>query len=174
MRGPILIDHPPASIVGMTFYGDPFSASAGWTEENEIGRLWARMMAYWQAHSATLRHVREPGVMLEIHVWSEASRHTGEFDVFVGVEVAELEAVPVDLVVKLLPATTYAIFTLEGEEITTDWPQQIYQAWMSEASYESAHPYMIQHYDARFKGLDHLEGSELDIYIPVKRVPPRT
>lgn len=169
MRGPVLLDHPPIRVVGMSFYGDPFAASNGWTEENEIGRLWSRMMAYWQSSSGSILHVRDPEVMLEIHVWDKASRLTGEFDVFVGVEVTELENVPVDLLVKLLPATTYAVFTLEGEEITADWAQGIYGDWMIEAGYESAHSFMIQHYDPRFKGLDHLEGSELDVYIPVKR-----
>jgi predicted transcriptional regulator YdeE len=172
MRGPTLIDSPPKRVVGMNFFGDPFSTSAGWTEENEIGRLWTRMMSYWQAHGDAIRHVCEPQVMLEIHIWNEVTRQTGEFDVFVGVEVAELEALPVDLLVKLLPSTLYAVFTLEGEEITRDWPQGIYQEWMSAAGYRSAHPYMIQRYDTRFKGLDQLEGSELDVLIPVVHVSP--
>ena len=44
---------------------------------------------------------------------------------------------PVELTVKILPAATYAIFTLKGEQITSDW-QQMIQAWMLRAGYESA------------------------------------
>ena len=35
-------------LIGCSFYGDPFTGSAGWTEENEIGRLWNRFMNYVQ------------------------------------------------------------------------------------------------------------------------------
>jgi hypothetical protein len=37
-------DRPLTILAGLSFFGDPFAQSAGWTEENEIGRLWTRFM----------------------------------------------------------------------------------------------------------------------------------
>ncbi|GEM_PF-3859724 len=36
-------------LVGFSFFGDPFAESSGWTEENEIGRLWNRLRPTWLA-----------------------------------------------------------------------------------------------------------------------------
>ena len=44
---PRLVEADRITLVGFSFFGDPFRMSAGWTEENEIGRLWKRFMAYW-------------------------------------------------------------------------------------------------------------------------------
>lgn len=167
MRGPRLVDYPQLLVVGLNFFGDPFDTSAGWTEDNEIGRLWKRLMAFLKNHDDDIRHIRNSEAMLEIHVWGESATITGEFDVFVGLEVTAFENVPLPLVAKILPATTYAIFTLEDNEITGDWAQTIYHGWMRDNNYRAAHEFMIQWYDSRFKGLDQLAGSELDVYIPV-------
>ena len=43
---PKIIRADQIMLVGMSFYGDPFETSAGWMEENQIGRLWQRFMAY--------------------------------------------------------------------------------------------------------------------------------
>ena len=43
---PQIVEKPQMMLLGLSFFGDPFSLSAGWTEENEIGRLWKRFMAY--------------------------------------------------------------------------------------------------------------------------------
>ena len=168
MRGPKLVKHPRICIVGLSFFGDPFETSAGWSEENEIGRLWKRWLALYGEHAHAIPACA-PDAMLEVHIWGESATTTGEFDVFVGVEVAALAAVPVSLVAKVLPPSEYAIFTLEADEITGDWARDIYQGWMEEHGYRSAHDFMIQWYDQRFKGLDQLPGSELDIYIPVEK-----
>jgi predicted transcriptional regulator YdeE len=74
----------------------------------------------------------------------------------------------VDLLVKVLPATDYAVFTLEGEQIASDWHLEIDQ-WIKTAGYEHAHPYSFQYYDVRFKGLDRLAESQLDVYMPVAK-----
>lgn len=168
MREPIIVESPGLLVVGLNFFGDPFASSAGWTEENEIGRLWQRMMRYLEHHPDAIRHPRDPDAMLEIHLWNETAEQTGEYDVFVGMTVTVVENVPVDLLVKVLPATTYAVFTLEGEEITGDWAKSIYAEALPAAGYQTAHDYMIQWYDARFQGLDQVADSKLDVYIPVK------
>ncbi len=37
-------------LAGISFYGDPFATSAGWTHENEIGQLWDRFIKILTAH----------------------------------------------------------------------------------------------------------------------------
>jgi predicted transcriptional regulator YdeE len=58
---------------------------------------------------------------------------------------------------------------LQGEQIVSDWSRMI-DEWMLEAGYESAHTYGMQRYDERFQGVHDLAESELEVYVPVKRV----
>jgi len=155
-------------LVGFGFFGDPFTLSGGWTQENEIGRLWVRFTAYWSQNRARFTHVTTHDVMYELHVEHEGTRRTGEFEVFVGLEVKELEDLPVELSVKVLPETTYAVFSLHGDEITSDWNKGM-QEWLDRSGYQRAFPYGFQRYDERFKGVDQIQGSTLDVYMPVTR-----
>jgi predicted transcriptional regulator YdeE len=83
------------------------------------------------------------------------------------VEVDRLTDVPVELLVKVLPAAVYAVFTLKGEQIASDWSMSIGE-WMSHSTYEPVGDYGIQRYDERFQGVEDLAASELDVYVPVK------
>jgi predicted transcriptional regulator YdeE len=168
---PRIIESGQMILVGFSFFGDPFQLSAGWTEENEIGRLWSRFMAYVVEHGDRIKRIRDQGAMYELHVYYEETPRTGEFEVFVGLEVGAVEDLPLELSVKFLPPTTYAVFTLQGEQITSDWPILILTDWLPEAGYESDFAYHLQRYDERFKGLDRVEESALDVYIPVERLP---
>jgi predicted transcriptional regulator YdeE len=168
---PIIIDKDQMTLLGFSFYGDPFRLSAGWTEENEIGRLWQRFTAYLDQHRHRIQHVRSDAVMYEVHIEHDETREKGEYEVFVGLEVERLDQVPVELTAKILPPTTYAIFSLHGKEITSDWPMIIFE-WLSGSEYQRAHPYGFQRYDERFRGLEHLEESTLDVYVPVTRPDP--
>ena len=164
---PTIIETDQMLLVGCGFYGDPFSLSPGWTEENEIGRLWSRFMAYLAQHGQHIKHVKGEMVMYELHIYNEETTRTGEFEVFVGLEVGRLQDVPLALSVKLLPPATYATFTLVGEQIVGDWPMMILTDWLPESGYESDFAYSIQRYDERFKGLDRLGESEIEVYIPL-------
>ena len=165
---PTMIEKRQMILLGFSFFGDPFRVSGGWTEENEIGRLWKRFMAYFAEHRHRIKHVKTDAAMYEVHIEHEETALTGEYEVFVGLEVEKLEDVPVDMAVKILPPTTYAVFTLEGEQITSDWNNMIYE-WMSRSGYQRAHPYGFQLYDERFKGVQHIDESILDADVPVER-----
>jgi AraC family transcriptional regulator len=167
---PTIVDKAQIILLGLGFFGDPFASSGGWTEENEIGRLWGRFMVYLEHNGDRIRHVKDSTVSYEVHIWDEEAASRGHFEVFVGLEVEELEDVPVEVVAKILPPTKYAVFTLRGEQITSDWPKMIYEDWMARSGYQEAHRYLIQAYDQRFKGLHDLEESELDIYVPIKEM----
>jgi predicted transcriptional regulator YdeE len=165
---PTIVQKDEIILVGMSFYGDPFETSAGWTEENQIGRLWQRLMAYMAENPDAIQQRVPIQASYEVHVYGPETMSKGLFEVYVGLQVEHLEAVPVDLLVKILPATEYAVFTLQGAQIASDWHLEIDQ-WIAAAGYQSARPYNFQYYDERFKGLDQIEDSQLDIYMPVKK-----
>jgi predicted transcriptional regulator YdeE len=164
---PRIVDVGRMVLLGLGFFGDPFRISGGWTEENEIGRLWSRLMAFIAARQECMTHAKESGVSYEVHIQHDETPETGEFEVFSGFEVETLEDVPVEMSVKVLPPATYAVFTLRGEEITSDWHHLIYTEWMEGSRYQSAHPYGFQRYDERFKGVDRIPESVLDVYVPI-------
>ncbi len=163
-----IIEKPTMLLVGFDFFGDPFRSYSGWSEENEIGRLWKRWMAYLENAQPDLHHVSDPGVMYELCVYHAEMPQTGEFEVFVGIEVTQLEALPPEVVVKILPASRYAVFTLAGQEITADWPWIMDAEWLPALSVRRRATYTFQRYDARFKGTDAIDASELDVYVPLE------
>jgi AraC family transcriptional regulator len=166
---PILVEKDQIILLGVNFFGDPFSMS-GWTEGNEIHRLWQRFEGFFAQHVERIKNIKNPGVGYEVWSSDEETAVKGLFDIFVGIEIESLDDVPVELLVKVLPPTQYAVFTFQGEEITSDWPRKIYQEWLPNSGYEAAHQYNFQYYDERFKGIDQIDESIIDVYMPVKRV----
>lgn len=166
---PRLITHPQLKLVGFSFYGDPFRMSPGWTEENEIGRLWSRFMTYADQYQEQMAaFVVNPGISYEVHIYNDETAVTGIYEVFVGVELADVVLAPLDTVIKVLPATQYAVFTIRGQAIVGDWHLPIYQEWLPDSGYELAHSFHIQYHDGSFKGFDRLDESSLDVYVPVR------
>ena len=156
-------------IAGMVFYGDPFAGGEGWSQENEIGRLWGRFNRFWDDRQADIQHVVDGSVGYELHVEPVEYPETKSFYVMVGVEVSDPVGLPLELSVKVLPAGTYAVFTLRGPEITSNWPDTIYKGWLPGSGYEEAHKLTVERYDGdRFKGVDDPD-SELDIWVPVRK-----
>jgi len=168
---PTIVKMEQRLLVGLSFFGDPFKLSAGWTEENEIGRLWKRLITYLGTNPGAIKQVVGENVMYEVQIYHEETLQTGEFEVFVGLEVEKLQAVPLELSVKILPPAIYAMFTLQGEQIVSDWTMNIFAEWLPAAGYEGLHSHSIQRYDERFKGLDPIDESILEVYIPVKDAP---
>ena len=165
---PKIVEKDQMILVGFSFYGDPFSSSSGWTAENEIGRLWSRYMKYLADCGDRIRHIKGDEVAYELNIFGEETASMGNYEVFVGVEVAELDNTPVEVLVKILPTAKYAVFTFEGEQITSDWAWMIFQEWMPGSGYQLAYQYSFQLYDRRFKGLENIAESVLDVYVPVK------
>jgi AraC family transcriptional regulator len=168
---PKIVEKGRILLAGMSFFGDPFSLSAEWTEENEIGRLWSRFLAYMGAYDERIGSlIKDMRFSYEVHITHDETQTKGHYEIFTGMEIAHVEGVPIDLLVKVLPSSTYAVFTLEGEDIIEDWGWEIYHEWMPDSGYRVDERYIFQLYDERFKGMDQLEGSVLDVYIPIERV----
>jgi len=168
MAEPRIVERDQIVLMGFSFFGDPFAASAGWTEENEIGRLWSRFMAYLMANSQLTEVIVNPQECYEVHVTHAETAEKGDFEVFVGAEIRDAHVAPLETVVKVLPASTYAVFTLEGEQISSDWHRMIHHEWLPGSGYEADMSYGFQLYDARFKGIENLHESMLDVYAPIR------
>ncbi len=165
---PQLIDKDLIILVGFSFFGDPFKFSGGWTEENEIGRLWKRFTTYLQEAGGQIRHATAGGGFYELHIDHPEMERTGEYEVFVGMEVDRLEDVPVRLSIKILPPTKYAVFTLVGQQIVADWSKEMAD-WLARSGYQRAYAYGFQYYDERFKSVQQIDESVLDAYVPVRK-----
>jgi AraC family transcriptional regulator len=165
---PKIIEKDQIILIGFNFFGDPFT-SPGWTEENEIGRLWNRFENYLTRYGDRLKTLKNKEVGYEVWSVDEETMAKGKFDIFAGMEVEELEDVPVEVLVKILPPTKYAVFTFEGQQINSDWPRMIYQEWLPNSEYQEAYKYNFQRYDQRFKGIDNLDESVMEVHVPIKK-----
>jgi AraC family transcriptional regulator len=164
---PQLIERGEMVLVGMVYYGDPFKSAGGWSQENEIGKLWQRFEAYWEKHDDAFQHVVNPKVAYELHIGTDEFAETKEYYVMAGVQVSEIKSPPLPTFVKVLPPTQYAVFTLRGDEIRSNWHAAIYDEWLPGSGYREAFEVTIERYDGdRFKGADDPE-SELDILVPI-------
>jgi predicted transcriptional regulator YdeE len=167
---PKIIEKEAIMLAGFGFFGDPFKTKDPWSEDNEIGKLWHRYMAFIHQHIFLKNHNNsKSSAYYEIHINHHETNKTGEFEVFLGTEIKQIEGLPVELIAKVLPPAMYAIFTMEGVQINQDWPQMIYQKWMPKSGYKSAYSFNFQYYDHRFKGMDKLSESAIDVYVPIKK-----
>jgi len=166
---PEIIDTGPRLLAGFSFYGDPFETHGFWEEENEIGRIWQRWMAFYKKEEDLLSRLMDGKAFYELFVHHEKTQSRGHFEVFVGMPVTSVEKLPVELVIKSLPALRYAIFTFHGEAIRSDCYTDI-RKWLAEAGLTQCCPFNMQVYDERFKGMDRIHESEMDVFIPVKRL----
>ncbi|MCK4693786.1 MAG: GyrI-like domain-containing protein [Anaerolineales bacterium] len=169
---PEILERGKMNLVGMTYYGP--IGGAGWSEENQIGKLWQRFNKFCETKWGSIEdRAINPKLGYEVSIWNEDEfKETGGFCIFVGVEVDHLEEVPLELFGKVLPAGTYAYFTPKGKEITT-WEDDFYKGWLIKSGYQLSavgnYSFQVQCYeDGRFKGVDNLEESEIDVYIPIE------
>lgn len=165
---PKIKPYPQRFLAGFSFFGNPFEQYSGWTEENEIGRLWVRYMAYMSQHQDDLPPALEPGAAYEVHIYHPETVEKGEFEVFVGHLIHDPQQIPTILSVKALPAAPYAVFTLRGKEIVSDWGTEIYMDWLPGSGFRSDFGFNYQRYDENFKGLDWLDDSTLEVHIPLQ------
>ncbi len=160
---PKIIEECVFTLAGVDFYGNPYEQAGGWSEENAIGQLWNRFNAISEAYGGRIPHqVSETGYELWLGKGEDGNEH-----IFAGVPVDRTDELPPELMAKTLPRTRYAVFTLKGEGIRSDWPRAIGEKWLPAADLEQSHDYIIECYDPeRFSGLDDPE-SELDVYVPI-------
>ena len=164
---PLIKEKRKIALVGMDFLGNPYEKAGGWSEQNEIGRLWHRFMGFYERRKGEIKGiVSDSGYELWIDL--DVEREPKDKYIFVGVEVEKIERLPLELIGKVLPETRYAVFTLKGQEIKSNWPKLLWEKWLPEAGLEKSYDFLMEYYDEqRFKGMDNPD-SELDLYVPIK------
>ncbi len=167
-QNPRIVKKPTILLAGLSFFGNPFELSGAWTEENEIGRLWKRFMTLYERQPSGFPPLKGGKVGYEVHILHPETQERGEYEIFVGYEVERLGTPSVNLSFKLLPESLYAVFTLQGDEILSDWNRMMIQEWLPASAYQSDLDFSFELYDERFKGMDRLDESLLEVYIPVR------
>jgi predicted transcriptional regulator YdeE len=150
---------------GVDFYGDPFRLKGGWDSDNEIGNTCRRFVEY-VTENPVRPYTADKQVFYEVHIYGKETADKGCFEVFVGEEVKS-SALPIDVCAKYIAASDYLKVTLTGAEITEDWWKKLDAEFLPPYGVKKLDTYMIQAYDERFKGMEHLEASEIDVYIPI-------
>ena len=162
-----LTDQPDIHLAGVSFFGDPFSAHAGWTEENEIGRLWQRFFRLREILKETAPKALSRR-MYEVHLIGDEFLETGEYEVFLGYEITSREMVPPLMLRKSLPGGRRALFTVKGESIADMDCYASMQNWLEQQGLQREGGWTYNLYDDRFLGMDRLSESVLDVVIPVR------
>jgi AraC family transcriptional regulator len=168
MDEPRVVDKAEMIIAGMVFYGDPFKSEKGWSKENEIGKLWQRFIKFMDKKGNLLKHQADADAGFEIHIEGDEYKETREYYLMVGAELTKIGDLPPEIFVKVFPPTKYAVFTLKGKEIVSNWSDEIYKKWLPSSGYVEASKYLLECYDKRFKGMENIDTSELDIWVPIK------
>ncbi|MFX0050026.1 MAG: GyrI-like domain-containing protein [Candidatus Hodarchaeota archaeon] len=167
---PTILEDKIFKFLGCVFYGDPFHEAVEWSYENEIGKLWFRFMELHKKYFSLLKKISlDSNIAYELHLEPEEYMETRNYFILVGVEIDNIEEVPLEMFVKILPKTKYVFFTTTLEN-KFERGGYIYKKWLPENNYEQAFPYVIQLYDnRRYKGLED-PSSEIDWFIPIKNV----
>ena len=174
---PKIVQREDIILIGLEYYG-PLQGE-GWNENNSIGHLWNRWKKFKDEYGHLIgEKIVNPEIGYEVAAWNEEEyENTGQFYVFVGVEIKNIiEALPLQLVARRLPGGACAEFTVKGEEIQK-WEDLFYHKWLPESGYRCAkfdgYSYQIQAYEnGRFKGInqDEIINSEIDIVVPLDRM----
>lgn len=170
MIEPTILEDKIFKLLGCVFYGDPFHSAEEWSYENEIGKLWQRFGSLSYKYSVLMNKISlDNNIGWELHLEPEEYKETKNYYVMVGMEFSSIDEIPLELFVKILPKTTYIVFTSSMAN-KFKMGGYVYKKWMPKNSYEQNFPYVLQLYDRRrYKGLDDPQ-SEIDWYIPVKKV----
>jgi predicted transcriptional regulator YdeE len=164
---PKIVEQNEMTFIGMVYYGNPFKDVEVTPDQNEVGKLWARFSTYYDNHREAFKQEVNAKVGWELHITTDEYEETKEYYVMVGVEVSEIEDLPLPAFAKILPGGHYAVFTLKGEEMTSNWGKAIYKEWLPSSAYEESIKITLERYDAdRFKGWGDPD-SEVEIWVPV-------
>jgi AraC family transcriptional regulator len=125
----------------------------------DIHALWER----FTRHDPHIQHQIE-GTGYELHIQEE---HTPPMHFcLTGVEVREIENLPLECFAKVIPPCKYAVFTHAFSQGGYGAAYQAVSDWLQESGTKTSHPFDLQCYDARFKGLEDPD-SVFEILVPI-------
>lgn len=149
------------NVVGIQVTGSPSDGSFGQT---------------WPALFARHHEVKnDTGMQTSygIQSYSETSLKTGIWEYTAGLETKMQQPLPKGMTLIEVPANQYAVFVYKGAvgPKLGELFRAIYQQWLPTSGYALAGSYDFEKYDERFKGPQNPD-SILEIYIPIKKIPP--
>ena len=170
MIEPLILEDKVFTLLGCVFYGNPFHSAEEWSHENEIGKLWQRFGALSFKYNILLSKIcTDNNIAYELHLEPDEFKETKDYYVMVGMEITNYDEIPLEMFVKILPKINYLVFTSSMVN-KFELGAYVYKEWMPKNNYNQAFPYVLQLYDRRlYKGLDDPQ-SEIDWYIPVKKL----
>ncbi len=153
--------------LGLDFFGDPFSNSSWWTEENEIGQLWHRFYSSFMPVKEQFQSCLANQTYYELHIMNKEYKEKGHYEIFTGVLINELPEDALHFLIKKIKAQVYVKASLCGEEIFSDYYPELEKVCIDRFGMSLSKKFMIQTYDERFKGMDKINESEMDIFVPL-------
>ncbi|MFW5903948.1 MAG: GyrI-like domain-containing protein [Candidatus Saliniplasma sp.] len=166
-----IVEKESLKLLGVDYYGPLESLR---DEKSPIENLWDRFASFCSERWYAIEElVVNEDTSYEVHMWNQKElEESKNFMAFIGVEVKEFKRTPVELVGKLIPEGRYARVTLKGEEIE-NWEKLVYKEWLESSDYQvrlfGTYSLDYQVYDEKvFKGVDQLEDSELEVYVPIE------
>ena len=150
---PEIVDRPEMILAGIV-------ATSTSVSELDIAGLWDRFIE--QCPNISNQVNEEKGY--ELHI--EEERSPKIHFCLIGVEVRDVEELPIEIFYKVVPAGKYAVYTPQFSDGGYGQAFKVVYDWLEESAYQSAYAFDIQVYDDRFKGSDDPD-SILEILIPV-------
>ena len=154
---PDIVERPAMTLAGIVGCGIDVT-------DLDIPGLWER----FEGHAESIDHQIE-GTGYEVHIQEETSPPM--HFCLVGVEVERIEDLPIEVFVKVLPPSTYAVFTCRLGDSGFGGAFKAAYGWVKTSKFTPAYPFDIQVYDEQVKGPDDPE-SVLEILVPVAPKEP--
>jgi AraC family transcriptional regulator len=152
---PRIVEKDAFTLVGMIYFGD--------NANGEIPKLWGEF------NRKAGQIPNQAGGGAYGFCFTPEGAPTPNFWYMAALPVSQVGEVPSDMVVKPIPAHTYAVFTHRGSVASLgETYARAYQTWLPNSEYELAAAFDFELYDERFAPQDEAH-SELDIYLPVRR-----
>ena len=167
MDDPVIVEQAPLLLAGLSYYGDPFAYHLEWQVENEIGHLWMRFYRLIGQYPEIQQRMMQTGVMYEAHILHPESRETGRYEVFIGAALEDVSDIPVQFLLKPLPARRYLQYEVSGQAIVEDIEHLPVDAHAADLGLRRDATYHLLAYDERFRGMDHLDESIVSVLIPL-------
>ncbi len=171
---PTILEGKVFQLLGCVYYGNPFHSAKEWSYENEIGKLWNRFMSLvGKKYNKIIEKLSvNASYYYELHLEPEEFQTTRNYFVMTAIEIKRIDEIPLEMFVKILPKSNYVLFTTKISE-KIELGSYMYKKWIPENNYEQSFPFILEGYDSqRYKGLDD-PNSEIDWYIPIKKINRR-
>lgn len=147
---------PKMFCIGITYYGN--------NDQGQIPKL-------WDTYGKMFRQIKncvEPWRCAGVETYEPDFDSTGKWFYTAAAIVTSLDEIPVGLVGKIIPASDYAVFTIQGKlDKLGDTIKSIYKEWLPQSGKTIAAPYDLEMYDARFKG-PQSDESVMEMWLPIK------